>query len=276
MNGRVAYQAAAALGMLLLAAGGCASGPSNLADHGIVYYCDGAGGGGITNWGPGVKKGLKDAGYNGEFKEFRWETQLGVVADQVESVKAKRAQAAKLAREITDYQSKYPDKPVNLIGLSAGTAIALFALEALPDRNDVDTVVLLSSSVSSDYPLTAALRHVEGNVYVTTSPNDQVLSVLAPGFGTADRQYVGQQIAGLHGFHMPPGAGAETRRAYSKVVLLAWDPTMERYGDYGGHTQTTNPAFVQHVVAPLVIGEGPRQVRLHAQGTGNTYRTVSD
>jgi pimeloyl-ACP methyl ester carboxylesterase len=254
---------------------GCVTSQPKFTGHGVVFYCDGAGGGGLTNWGAGVKRGLADAGFNGTFDEFVWETQLGVVADQEESVAAKKAQAAKLAKRIQSYQSQSPGSPVSLVGLSAGTAIALYALEALPESETVDTVVLLSSSVSAGYDLTPALRRVAGDVYVTTSPNDRVLSTLAPAFGTADRQYTGQEIAGLHGFHMPAGASPETRRAYSKVTLLAWDPAWQNYGDYGGHTDTTKPAFVQHVVAPLIMCEGPRYVRVHDAGTAGTARTTS-
>ena len=150
---------AAVLGFIMFGMSGCASPQAHFNPNGMVFYCDGAGGGGITNWGDGVKKGLNDAGYPGGWEEYDWETGLGVVAAQVESVSAKRAQGNKLAKQIMAYQSQYPDSPVNLIGLSAGTAIAIYALEALPDDDDnrVDTVVMLSSSVASDYDLTQAL-----------------------------------------------------------------------------------------------------------------------
>ena len=268
--------ALSALALFGLLSAGCASSQPNFSDHGVVFYCDGAGGGGITNWGVGVKKGLADAGYTGTFDEFSWETQLGVIADQEESVTAKKTQGARLARQIQDYQAQFPDSPVNLVGLSAGTAIAIYALEALPAGAKVDSVVLLSSSVSSAYDLTEALQRVAGDIYVTTSPNDSVLGSLAPAFGTADRKYVGQNIAGLHGFYLPGGATPATRRAYSKIVILAWAPAWQAYGDTGHHTDTTKPAFVQHVVAPLVIREGPRFVRVHDQGSAGSFRSVSD
>jgi pimeloyl-ACP methyl ester carboxylesterase len=264
------------LGMLGVMAAGCASGQGRfsaqtLSGHGVVFYCDGAGGGGITNWGPGVKKGLADAGFTGTFDEFDWETGLGVIADQIEAVKSKRAQAKKLANKIVSYQSEDPNSPVTVMGLSAGTAIAVYALEELPPANQVDTVVLLSSSVASDHNLTQALRHVRGDLYVTTSPDDAILTTAVPVLGSADRQFVGTDVAGLDGFQMPPGASPEVRRLYSKVVVLAWDPQDDRYGDYGGHTDTTKPGFIQHVIAPLVMGEGPRYVHVHSQGTARTY-----
>jgi pimeloyl-ACP methyl ester carboxylesterase len=246
---RVALITFAFVGLMVA---GCSANQPKFAAAGAVFYCGGAGESRVlTNWGQGVKKGLQAAGYNGTFDEYHWETGLGVIADQEESVKAKRARATKMAQQIVAYESQCPDSPVTLMGLSAGTAIVIYALEALPAADQVDTLVLLSSSVSADYDLTQALRHVRGDMYVTTSPNDAVLADLAPAFGTADRKHVGTRIAGLHGFDV--------------------DPALDEYGDYGGHTDTAKPGFVQHVIAPLVIREGPRTVRVHASGTAGTY-----
>jgi hypothetical protein len=256
---------------------GCTSTQSTFATAGVVFYCGGAGEDGVlANWGRGVKEGLLAAGYAGTFEEYHWETGLGVIADQEENVKAKRARATKMAQQIVAYESQSPDSPVGMMGLSAGTAIVIYALEALPAADQVDTVVLLSSSVSADYDLTQALRHVRGDMYVTTSPNDAVLADLAPEFGTADRKYVGREIAGLEGFRMPVGADLETRRLYAKIMNLAWDPALDQFGDYGGHTDTAKPEFVRHVIAPLVMREGPRTVRVHASGTAGTYQRAGE
>jgi hypothetical protein len=264
------------LGLLGLTLGGCANLGATPPPGGAVFYCGGAGGGqGITNWGLGVKKGLENAGYPGVFSEFDWETHLGVIADQEESVKAKRAEGVKLAKQVADYRRANPNSPINLMGLSAGTAIVLYTLEALPVSTQIDGVAMLSSSVSADYDMTAALQRVRGNMYVTTSPNDTVLGELAPLFGTADRKYVGQNIAGLTGFQMPPNATPITRRQYSKVVNLAWDPSFDKFGDYGAHTDTAKPEFVQHVVVPLLLKDGPVFMRVHPAGTGGTYQPVA-
>ena len=54
---------------------------------GRVYYLDGAGGGGgLTNWGNGVRDGLKSAGYEGDFVNYRWQSGAGVGVDQVSPV----------------------------------------------------------------------------------------------------------------------------------------------------------------------------------------------
>ncbi len=101
--------------------------------RGYVYYLDGAGGGGaLKNYSGGVRKGLVDAGYDGSGEMFRWQTDLGVGADQVASESYKRSKARKLAKQIQEYKQEHPNAPVTLMGLSAGTAIAVFALEKLP------------------------------------------------------------------------------------------------------------------------------------------------
>lgn len=253
--------------VLVVAASGCASSKPDFNSQGAVFYCDGAGGGGMMNWGRGVQKGLRDAGFTGAFDEFPWETGLGVVADQTESVAAKRAQARKLAKQIMAYQAQYPGAPVHIMGLSAGTAIVAFTLEELPESAPVDTAVMLSGSLSSSYDLSKALRRVQGDLYVTTSSHDAILTVAVPALGSADRKEVGDDVVGVDGCHVPPGASAETRRLYSKIVLIGWDPSFVKYGDSGGHTDTAHSAFVQHVIAPLIIREGPRQMHVHPGGS---------
>jgi hypothetical protein len=225
--------------------------------HGQVFYLDGAGGGGLVNWGRGVEAGLREAGYRGGFESFRWHTGLGVAADQGASVAYKRGQAAKLAKRIRTYQQSHPGRAVHLVGLSAGTAVAVFTLEALASNGKVDDLVLLGSSISEHYDMTAALRQVTGKAYVYTSEKDAVLSVLVPAAGTADRQFCGACSAGLHGLHLPRGANPETRRLYRKVNNINWKREFEEAGNYGGHTDATKARFVRDYVAPLILADGP-------------------
>lgn len=229
--------------------------------HGDVYYLDGAGGGGlISNWGRGVKAGLESAGFNGAFVEPRWETGMGVFADQVASEAYKRQKAGEVATMIRDARSAHPDAPITLIGLSAGTAVAVFTLEALPVDCKVDNVVLLGASIAQTYDLTNALRRVKGRMVVFTSENDAVLNFAVPLAGTADRESATTESAGLDGFVMPTGASMETRRLYSKVTNIMWRASFEKDGDWGGHTDTTQPRFVRDHIAPIVMQEGPQSV----------------
>lgn len=222
--------------------------------NGFVFYVDGAGGGNaLKDYGRGVEQGLRQAGFDGDFHSFSWHTGLGVAADQAASVEYKRSKARELARQIVDFRSSHPDSPVHLVGLSAGTAIAVFALEELPHSAHVDSVTLLGSSLSSHYDITEALKHVNGRLSVYTSEKDAVLSVLVPISGTADRKYCGACSVGLKGFHMPADAQPEVVVLYSKVYNINWRPEFAESGHNGGHTDAVNAVFVARYIAPTIM-----------------------
>jgi hypothetical protein len=242
--------------LICLGAVGCSQVAPDRAERiprGYVYYLDGAGGGGLVNYAGGVRKGLEKAGYAGAGEVFTWQTGLGVVADQVASESFKREKAAKLAAEVRAYKVAHPNAPVTLMGLSAGTAVAAFTLEALPTDTQVANVILLSGSLGANYNLTQALEHVEGKMYVTTSKRDGVLGFLVPMAGTADRGSGSADTIGIQGPRMPAGASPETRRQYAKVVEIPWTSKFGRYGNHGGHMDTVNARFIEAVIAPLVM-----------------------
>ncbi len=246
----------------VLTAGGCST--TRIAgepdrEHEVVYYLDGAGGSGpIANWGRGVQQGLREAGYRGAFVNYVWQTGLGALADQQTSTRYKRSKAAGLARLIQQHLDQHPNPDVSIIALSAGTAIAVFTLEALPQDQPIHDVFLLSSSMSANYDLTAALRRVQHHMYVFTSPNDTVLSLFVSLTGTADREFCGQCSAGLYGFRMPANAGAETRHLYSKVENVASRTEANPEHGAGAHTGQASAWFVRDRIAPLILHEGPR------------------
>ena len=223
--------------------------------RGYVYYLDGASGGArLHNWSDGVRQGLMKAGYDGAGEMFTWQTGLGLVADQTASNEYKRGKAAELAREMQGYRQRYPNAPLTLMGLSAGTAVVAFTLEALPPDVMVENVILLSGSLSADYNLTKALRRVRGKLYVFTSQRDAVLQMLMPFGGTADRASGTTATVGVQGPRMPAGASSEKRRLYaSKIVEIPWNEQFATYGHRGGHTDSVKGPFVQHFVAPLVL-----------------------
>ncbi len=242
--------------------------PDTSNPHGIVYYLDGAGGGNLlTNWAPGVRKGLKDAGYKGEFQEFGWHTALGVLADQTASVEYKRAKAKILAEKIMAWKQAHPGRTVTLIGLSAGTAVVVYTLETLPETCKVETVILLGSSVSAGYNLSKALARVEGTMLVFTSDRDEILNSIVPMAGSADRQYVGAEVAGIMGFYRSIFAKDTNRTLYEKVKNIPWSSRFERFDNYGGHTDGTNPPFVQHVLAPAIISAANQRAELAKAAT---------
>lgn len=221
--------------------------------RGYVYYCDGAGGGGLINWSGGLRRGLGDGGYPGAGEIFRWNTGLGVVADQDASVEYKRGKARQMAEKAVDYSQKYPAAPLTFIGLSAGTAVVVYALEEMPGGVRVDDAVLCGASISSTYDLTRALENLDGKMYVFTSSKDEVLGFLVPMAGTADRESGDVPAAGLSGFRMPPSPSPQTRRQYAKVVRIPWRPEYAKFGYTGGHTDVLSREFVAAYIAPRIV-----------------------
>lgn len=219
---------------------------------GKMYGCDGSGAGIIIRWGPSARQGLVEAGYKGLMEPYRWQTGGGFAVDHLSSVDYKRRVAKGLADQVAQHRRAYPNDPVYLAGLSAGCAVVLYALEELPPEVSVDQVILLSPSVSADFDLNPALKHVRGRIYAFTSERDLVLKELAANSVSADGRKVGQDLAGVRGFHLPGQSPAEL--AYGgKVRNISWRPEFARYGHNGGHTDVVATPFVRQFVAPLVV-----------------------
>jgi pimeloyl-ACP methyl ester carboxylesterase len=246
-----------ALASLVCAGAGCATGYEPRGEkkqYGQVFYLDGAGGGhALSPWAWGVREGLTEGGFPGDVYTFPWNTGLGFTVDETATVEYKRGKARELAGLIRRYQDEHPGGRVTLIGLSAGTAIAVFALEALPRTHQVDDVVLLGSALSRYYDLTEALKRVKHRVVVYTSATDAVLTVYIAIIGTADREFCGACAAGLSGFDRSRAANdPEAATQYRKLEQVPWQPEFAVAGSDGGHTDWVNPRFIQEHVAPIV------------------------
>lgn len=245
---------------------GCFSKPTGLPEQlpdraeriksGYLYYFDGAGGGTAKkNWAEGVKDGLLAGGFPGAGEMFTWETGDGLIADQDASVAFKRGKAKEAAAKMVKHQAEYPDAPMDILGFSAGTAVAIFALEDLPESVQVDDMVLLGTSISQDYDMTKALKRVKGQVYIYTSTKDRMLGFLMPFSGTADRKF-DDPGAGITGFVLPKGANAATRKLYKeKIVTIPWTTKLESDGDYGRHFDNVKMEFIRDHVTPLFLGK---------------------
>lgn len=241
---------------------GCATPPTGLPKplpdrqermkYGYIFYLDGAGGGTAQkNWSAGVVKGMLEGGYQGAGEMFSWETGKGLVADQDASVADKRAKAKELAAKIRKQSQAFPEAPVHILGFSAGTAVAVFALEELPPGVQVENVVLLGASISNDYPLAKALKQVRGKLFLFTSKRDRMLSFLMGFSGTADRKFA--PGAGETGFILPDHANAATKKLYAeKIVTIPWTQAMKAAGDDGRHFDNVKAPFIRDYIAPLV------------------------
>jgi pimeloyl-ACP methyl ester carboxylesterase len=237
-------------------------------EYGMVFYLDGAGGGhALSPWALGVRQGLTAGGFPGDVYMFPWNTGLGATADESVGVDYKRREARKLAGLIRRYQDGHPGRPVTLIGFSAGTAIAVFALEELPRSRQVDDVVLLGSALSRHYDLTEALRRVKNRLVVYTSSEDVVLLGFVALTGTADREFCGACAAGLRGFDRSAApSDPETTAQYRKVEHIPWRPEFALAGNDGGHADWVLPRFIQEYVAPILRSSAPPGVADPAAG----------
>lgn len=233
------------LGILCLAATllatGCGTTFGPKARHGITFYCPGAGN--VDRGDAGIREGLERRGYRGQVARLGWSVSFNPVIDQRVTAFAQIG-AARLAGYIQDYLDKYPGREVNVVGLSAGTGVAMWAIESLKPGYRVNNVVLIASSLSSDYDISKALPHISGRIYNYYSPNDAVLSGPMKVFGTIDGKFL-VDGAGSVGLNPPRGGDA--------VMNIRWRPEFERYGYYGGHLDGTSPAFVQHHIAQHIV-----------------------
>ncbi|MBN1342899.1 MAG: hypothetical protein JXQ73_09485 [Phycisphaerae bacterium] len=239
------HAAVALIPALLVCLTGCGGGggffeaPGD--EHGKTYYLDGAG-----NWGFGlttVPAGLRNAGYPGNVEAYIWTSSFNPAVDQI-NIGMNKLRAAILTGKIEGYLRQYPGNDVNIIALSAGTGIAVWAVEGLKSSYKVNNLVLLGSSLSENYDMRTALGNIKGKVYVYYSPHDEVLGGAVRAIGTVDRG--GTESAGLGGLH-PPGGGR------GKIINIGWRPKYERYGWTGSHTDATSEPFIQHYVSQHIF-----------------------
>jgi len=242
---------------------GCETTGSNAAEQfGKTFYLDGAG-----NWGFGaaeVPSGLREAGYKGNVEIYVWTTSLMPLVDQL-NIPAAKLRAAALADRIKAYRRRFPDNELNLIALSAGTGVAAWAVESLDQNTKINNLVLLASSLSHDYDMTRALKHMTGKIYVYHSPHDEVLAAV-PLIGTIDGKR-GVQTVGQVGLRTPPGAAG-------RIVNTPWSRKYVHLGWTGSHTDCTRKPFVREVIARHVLHEDPRYRRRHAGITHLTRQTT--
>lgn len=228
--------------------GGCAPTFGPNAKNGMTFYCPGAGN--IDFGDVGVRDGLMNAGYRGEVAAIAWTVSLNPAIDQLVRVNARNA-GTRLAEYIRSYKQQYPNGEVNVIGLSAGTGVAVWACEDLQGDVKVNNVVLLGSSLDNEYDLSKALRSVKGKIYCYYSANDSVLAGPMKVFGTIDGKFL-VDGAGSVGFKY----ASRDRR----VVNIAWRPEFQRYGYAGGHTDSTSPEFVRAVLSSYVLTPSASEV----------------
>ncbi|HEV2688086.1 MAG TPA: hypothetical protein VGV35_06015, partial [Bryobacteraceae bacterium] len=157
-----------------------------------------------------------------------------------------RAEAKVIAQKIGEKLAADPDANIILTAWSGGCQIVVWALEDLPPKAKVQSVVMIAPAITPSYNLGRALSHVRGSLFACTSPGDWfVLGWGTRWFGTSDG--VRTDAAGMVGFTVPDGADATQ---YRKLVQLRYAAAWLKYGNFGGHNGAISPAFAREVLAP--------------------------
>jgi hypothetical protein len=221
-------------------------------ERGVVFAIDGAGG--FLGASAALRQAMEEARLPLRMEPVIWSHGPGrVYADETDYAHA-RAEGLQLAGQVAAYRRACPGGAVYLVSHSAGSAVALTAVEALPPGS-VDRVVLLAPSLSAGYDLRPALRRVRCSIEVFSSSRDWFYLGLATGlFGTADRRH--GPAAGRVGFR-PTVADAPDAALYAKLRQHPWDPSLAWTGHHGGHYGAYQPGYLRAYVLPLLQPPGP-------------------
>jgi hypothetical protein len=222
-------------------------------EQGLVVCLSGAGGG-VTGECQRIRNALAAGGVDRAIEIFDWSG--GKILGDQQAVAQNHLKAAELARHLEAYMASHPGRPVHLVAISAGTGLAVWALESLGGSYRAEGAILLASSLEARYDLAPALSRVNDRIYTFNSLIDPVLLTAVPFSGTVDQE--GAVAGGLIGFRPPKGADDATQAIYrDKLVQHMWWPGDAVLGNLGDHLGTTNPLFVQACLAPIVKGRTP-------------------
>jgi pimeloyl-ACP methyl ester carboxylesterase len=213
---------------------------------GVVFVVGGIGG--LDSVGRAAMHVFPKMGLPHDVRDFVWQHGTGHFLKDLQDTDYLVDRAAELAVEVRRVKAADPDRPVYLIGKSAGAAIVLFAAEQLPPAS-IERMILLSAAVSANFDLRPALRATRNEVVSFHSCYDWlVLGVGTTEFGTADR--VHGKSAGLYGFIKPADMTPEDAALYRRLVQVPWSIDMMSGLNLGGHQGTSMPGFLKREVSP--------------------------
>jgi len=226
---------------LVLATCGCAARPPADVQR-IVIVVPGAGG-----HGPGTQaliRGLKQASPDAHYEVFHWGMPAPLFMLNLQNDSIHRDAEQKLSQFIGQ-QAMLPSRPrIDVVGHSAGCGVALGAI-AMLNKTNVNTLILLSPSVSPGYDLLPAMSHVSGETHVFISDRDTLwLSWRCRKFGTYDN--VRTPASGHAGFDNPP----------DRIVQHSYQAEWASLGNDGGHFGTLTRPFAEHVISPHFFEQG--------------------
>jgi pimeloyl-ACP methyl ester carboxylesterase len=214
---------------------------------GIVFVADGSGD--IRTLSANLNQVVAETSAPLRVETFVWSHGRGrVVADHRDHANH-LAQGCRLAAQVAACRQQCANRPIFLIGHSAGCAVILAAAEMLPP-NSVDRMVQLAPSVSATYDLRRALRTIRCGMDVFFSRRDRLVLGLGMRIvGTADRQ--SRTAAGRYGF-VPVITCPADAALYSKLREYPWGPEVAWTGNRGGHPGSLHAGFLRAYVLPLL------------------------
>jgi pimeloyl-ACP methyl ester carboxylesterase len=247
VSGRLAFA------LVSLATAGCSGipaqktawSPPSAQVSGVVFAADGAGSLGGSS--VALQKALVDAKVPLEVKPVAWSHRSGrILADQMDYAHA-RAEGERLAAEVRACRQARPTGRIYLVGHSAGSAVVLSAVEALPPGS-VDGIALLAPAISAQYDLRPALRRCPIDVFYSAQDRFY-LGVGVAIVGTTDRHW--SAAAGRTGFQVN-GHSADDQALFARLHQHPWSAADERTDNYGGHFDGIQQAFLRVHVVPLL------------------------
>ena len=154
--------------------------------------------------------------------------------------------ANQLAKKVVAYQTKYPGRPVWIVGHSGGGGMAVLTAQALPDLHRLEGLVLLAAAISPRFDLGPAMHKVDRGVWSFHSWLDCLFVGLGTTiFGTFDGWHM--PAAGMIGFLRGKSAAASTN-----FQQIGYRPRMLTAFNFGGHFGCVHRVFVAEQIAPLL------------------------
>jgi pimeloyl-ACP methyl ester carboxylesterase len=224
-------------------------------EHGLIIVLPGIEGQSSLN--RNIARGLNDAGIPAAIEIYDWSSgfPLAKLLIDLTAERRNRRHARKLAQHIQRYRYRFPHRPVHLIGHSGGGGLAVYALEALPAEEPIESALLLAPALSQEYNLSRALRRTKYGIWNFYSRADVgFLRVGTTIFGTIDREH--GTAAGAAGFKRPGYLSFASTELYrTKLHQVQYTRRMAQSGNLGGHTGWASRRFARDWLAPLVYSQ---------------------
>ncbi len=196
-------------------------------------------------WGfSSICRGLRQGGYQGQFRLFRWSGRAGSLLVLPDLMRKKRLEtkSVRLMNYLNGLSREYPGRVIHLCGYSTGCYLIL---EALKRQNETSStpgkVILLAGTISPDYDLETLISK-NLSIFNYYSPADFLINGIGPFlFGCNDRRW--SLACGMVGFHS------------LHIYQRRWSPADIRLGYWGDHFTVVSSAFIRQEISTILTGE---------------------